>query len=966
MSFIDPILERLTIDEILKYLPDLEQHGANYVGKCPTGHSSKSGTSFQVNTLEPTFQCWNCGVKGNYIHLVELIQHGRCSSGAGYTDTFAATCAHLCETLGIEKKGNYSDHDNVYDTILSVMRAYQKQLPDSLIDVIKGTYGFTEDFIKMEGIGFGDKCPSTELLEFYTKEDLLKTGLFNMSEKCKSGLFHIYQNRIVFPYNIRDRVRYSIGRKTRHTKGYKGKDASKYFKQYIHTEKRPYVAETIKNQIVYCQNDSKDIVIAEGIPDYLSLKMHGQNTVSAVTTRFKGDEYKQVVDFCKKFNRVFIANDNEDNKAGMKGALKMGELLLRAGIHPRIIIIPKPTDVSKMDVAEFIRDCDIDEFLALKETAVGVVDTLIQEIDPAVEKEFLYTALGPVIDLLAVMSEDMVDIYIQDKICKHFHLSSMKSILTTIKQKVMEKKGIKNEKLTGTEGIFAKTNDNFQQLSAGQDFIDGTLYYTVTRPMVVEGAKGIKSVVNDIYVVTSDRKIQPVIDYQILSDELAFKRKLSGDYQKSDWPFTRGDYSIQRYVDGHTKTNPAEIYKKIRDNLQRYTYHESQDVYSFIAVIPMLSYCFMLCHAVGYIHFFAEKQSGKTTTMEILTELGFNARMSSSISDAAIFRIIESYRPMLGIDEAENLNPTKQQRDSGQSERLELYKSGYKRNGAATRCEGQNNSVTEFSNYGIKIFASIKSMDSTLEDRTHVILFKRAQDTSQIQEWLPQKTKTEFDELVSMMHCMALEHASELSEIYNTLDKYRDTLESHKITFRNREIWAGYLSMALLIDKYEPGLNVFGDLLSVALDTIESKAAFNSESRNLMALERLYLWTKKEKSNPSIAVKRDGDKFLRKSLVDVFIKEELQGEDEDEDFDYMKYNILKNVLRRYHVINKNSEIRNTSVDNTRGSALVLDPIKMLAALKTYKEGDVSDEVLSDFASLNGAKDIDIYKDLGMD
>ena len=101
MTLIEQIMQKLTIDEVIKLIPSLKKQGHNYVGKCPVGHSSQSGTSFQVNTLDPTFHCFNCGARGSYIHLVELIKFGQSSSGKGGTDSFRETLKFLSEKYGI-------------------------------------------------------------------------------------------------------------------------------------------------------------------------------------------------------------------------------------------------------------------------------------------------------------------------------------------------------------------------------------------------------------------------------------------------------------------------------------------------------------------------------------------------------------------------------------------------------------------------------------------------------------------------------------------------------------------------------------------------------------------------------------------------------------------------------------------------------------------------------------------------
>jgi len=320
MTIIDELNTRLTIDEVLHFLPELKKNGSNYVGKCPSGHESKSGTSFQLNTIEPTFNCFNCGIHGSYIHLVELIKFGTSSSGKGGTQSFKETLKFLADKYALNNdRQEYDRNEAVFDIIEWVIEDYHNQLQTKspgLIGGIQKKYGLTEEFINREKWGYGHDCPSQRASEFWSIEEILSTGLFNKSSKSRTGLFHIYHNRIVIPYNNLGRVRYSIGRKTKKTSPWPdGREAPKYFKQYINRENRPYVSTAIKNEIVSCNKDFNEIIITEGITDYLVAKMHNLNAVSAVTTSFKKDEYQKVVMFCGKFKKVFIANDNDDNEA---------------------------------------------------------------------------------------------------------------------------------------------------------------------------------------------------------------------------------------------------------------------------------------------------------------------------------------------------------------------------------------------------------------------------------------------------------------------------------------------------------------------------------------------------------------------------------------------------------------------------------------------------------------------------
>ena len=959
MGIIDEILDKVTIEDVLSILPDLKQQGSNYVGLCPSGHSSDSKTSFQVNINQPNFQCWNCGVSGNYIHLLELVRSGVSSSGNGWTDTFAEATKEFASILGIQNEqkqgsGNYSV--KVFDIVSQVINEYHKQMPEAFKKGLSLKYGWTIDFINQEKIGYGEVCPSRKFLEFYSEEELLSTGLFNKSKN--GGLFHIYQHRVVFPYLISGRVKYSAGRSTRKTTWKSDGKAPKYFKQYVYSDKRPFISKSIVNDIISCKKDSNEIIIAEGLPDYLSMKMHGYNSVSAVTVQFRNKDAESISNYCKKFNTVFICNDNEDSNAGAKGAGRIAESLIKNGIDPRIIILPKDDSREKIDLNDFMKEFGKEQFEKVKSNSISYVEYRISQIDPDIDKTKLLKELKPILNMLSTLDKNLIDIYIGDKIAKHFKLTGMNDLIRGLKRETLEGTKAAQLEITNNDEAFKDHNSNFKSIGSGQDFKDGNMYYTVTKPATITDKKGVHKAVNKIYVIGSDRTIHDVQDGQVIDQSFILNKKLHDGFKSDGWDFLGEGNTIQSFINNESKVNPADIYKRILSRFNKHVYFKNDGIPKHISLVIMASYQLMLFHSVGYIHFWAEKRSGKTTALEIINELGFNARMSSSISDAAIFRLIEMHRLLLLIDEAENLNPTAKQRENGMvNERLELYKSGYKRNGSATRCEGQTNTPMDFSNYCIKIFASIKNLDSTLEDRTIVHEFKRADTNENIKEWIPDVTKEEFKTLKNDLYTFGLTYANEVHEIYTGLSQYDEILARHKITHRSREIWGAYLSIALLIDRYDPSLNLFESVLKIASNSIETKEAFNAEGKNLDVLERLYLWTQKIKRE-NLYSDNEEDIFLRKEITNKFIGEDLKSDDDEDDFSYMTYRYLKQVLRRFHVIDKDSELRQCTIRSDSGTGILLNRDKLLNALKTYKK-DLCDEVLNDLERIPNLEELKV-------
>jgi len=57
----------------------------------------------------------------------------------------------------------------------------------------------------------------------------------------------------------------------------------------------------------------------------------------------------------RKASALYLIMDNEENNAGLRGAVNTGLLLACAGLKPYICELPRPVGVEKVDLNDFIR-----------------------------------------------------------------------------------------------------------------------------------------------------------------------------------------------------------------------------------------------------------------------------------------------------------------------------------------------------------------------------------------------------------------------------------------------------------------------------------------------------------------------------------------------------------------------------------------------------------------------------------
>ncbi len=166
-------------------------------------------------------------------------------------------------------------------------------------------------------------------------------------------------------------------------------------------------------------------------------------------------------------------------------------------------------------------------------------------------------------------------------------------------------------------------------------------------------------------------------------------------------------------VDGGVLAN------KLAAIIRRFVVLNDHAVHAIVLWV-LWSYAFNLWHICPYLAVLSpEKQCGKTSLLVLLSKLLDRVLLSSNISAAAIFRVIEAVQPTLLIDELDTFN-------EGDEALRGILNSGHTKDGAKViRVHGERLEVRVFSTWGPKAFAAIGSLPDTVTDRSIVIPMKR-------------------------------------------------------------------------------------------------------------------------------------------------------------------------------------------------------------------------------------------------
>lgn len=174
---------------------------------------------------------------------------------------------------------------------------------------------------------------------------------------------------------------------------------------------------------------------------------------------------------------------------------------------------------------------------------------------------------------------------------------------------------------------------------------------------------------------------------------------------------------------------------------------------------------------------------GKTQLLQLLEMTTYRPLNTSGITAAGIFRIIESMHPTLLIDEADcYLN--------GDATIRSVINAGYKKGGKVIRnVDIKNDYIPKtFDCYSAMAIAGIGMRDTTIMDRSIIIIMNRRKPTDTIEKLRPDTLLPYTEQLRSMSSRFMNDNASAIAEIIPDMPKF--------LNDRASDIWEPLFAMA--------------------------------------------------------------------------------------------------------------------------------------------------------------------------
>ena len=239
------------------------------------------------------------------------------------------------------------DESRFEEIMECVVTLFQRNLTEEHIRHLRDRYGLTEDTICRHRIGYASVDRNQMVLHLFdcgfSGDEMAAAGLVT---RTPDTTLPLWQGRIMFPYLVGSVPRYLIGRQTDETAD---RSPGKYKKQRTVDFSEPIFG--IDSLIA-----GGPVVVTEGITDAIITQQAGYACLSPVTTRFKSEHIERVVEACGSSSRVYLIMDSEQNGAGLRGAISTGMEMVRHGIYPYLCTIPRPDDVEKRDLNDYVRE----------------------------------------------------------------------------------------------------------------------------------------------------------------------------------------------------------------------------------------------------------------------------------------------------------------------------------------------------------------------------------------------------------------------------------------------------------------------------------------------------------------------------------------------------------------------------------------------------------------------------------
>lgn len=323
------------------------------------------------------------------------------------------------------------------------------------------------------------------------------------------------------------------------------------------------------------------------------------------------------------------------------------------------------------------------------------------------------------------------------------------------------------------------------------------------------------------------------------------------------------------------KPNGADILNRVVNTFEKYTVQAGQHEYVALSLYVAYTHASMVFDsAPRLLATSAEKRSGKTRTLEIISELCRRPLKTTNTSVAVLYRSIDLEDPItIILDEADAVFGTRVKAEQNEDLRS-LINAGFERGGSVYRMGGARYSdVVEYHSFAPVVMAGIGELPDTITDRAVNIRLKRRMPHEEVSPY-------RFTRDSPSLHVLREEIAAWVGGNLEALAKMEP---ESPVKDRAADVWEPLLAIA--------------DLAGGEWPERARKAATYFTERAEEA---------DEESSPGIELLHDIQKILAVCDADFILSRDLvswlkQMEDTRWEDDYLTTRKLANLLSPYEV-----------------------------------------------------------------
>jgi len=334
---IEEIKRRLSLVDLIETYISLKKSGKNFIGLCPF-HDDKN-PSLHVNEEKGLYHCFSCGAGGDIFGFLMSYNH------IGFKEAVQELAAKLNIELKEANNGNIKKSSNrslQLKVNLSALKYFHNNLIKNKDSKAAREYlagrGINIDLAKEFKLGFAVNSWEGLLNHLENKKVPLKVALdlgLISKNKNKMSYFDTFRNRIIFPIiDVNGDVIGFGGRVV------KKDDMPKYLnspESDIYKKRKSFYGLFHSREHIRKHNMA---ILVEGYMDFLSLYSAGiKNVIATLGTSFA---VEHATNLKRYTNNVVILFDGDDS--GLRAGVRTGEILLQAGISPKIVKLPRGYD----------------------------------------------------------------------------------------------------------------------------------------------------------------------------------------------------------------------------------------------------------------------------------------------------------------------------------------------------------------------------------------------------------------------------------------------------------------------------------------------------------------------------------------------------------------------------------------------------------------------------------------------